>query len=218
MTDSRGLRPPHLSTVLLPDRQQGTEAPHLSTVLLPDRQQGTEAPHLSTVLLHDRQQGAAGSTQQRRPYSQGQGGHRARPVGATGRDKADIGPVLWELQPGTRRTSGPSCGSYSQGQGGHRARPVGATARDKVDIGPVLWELQAEKSACNSTPEGCVLLATNATWNTPASPAAGMTTQAETMHQLVASEVARARQVAAEEHQQHTARHRGHSSKSSPGR
>ena len=47
---------------------------------------GTEAPHLSTVLLRDRQQGAAGSTQQRRPYSQGPGGHRARPVGATGRE------------------------------------------------------------------------------------------------------------------------------------
>ena len=78
------------------------------------------------------------------------------------------------------------------------------TARDKVDIGPVLWELQAEKSACNST---------NAASNTPVSPAAGTTTQAGTMHQLVASEVARARQVAAEEHQQHAARHRGHSSK-----
>ena len=135
---------------------------------------GTEAPHLSTVLLRDRQQGAADSTQQRRPYS--------------------------------------------QGQGGHRARPVGATARDNVDIGPVLWELQAEKSACNSTPEGCAHLATNATLSTPASPVAGTTTQAGTMHQLEASEVAWARQVAAEEHQQHTARHRGHSSKSSPGR
>ena len=118
---------------------------------------GTEAPHLSTVLLRDRQQGAAGSS----------------------------------------------------------AVPTG---RDKVDIGPALWELQAEKSACNSTPEGCAHLATNAASSTPASPAAGATTQAGTMHQLVASEVARARQVAAEEHQQHTARHRGHSSKSSPGR
>ena len=42
-----GTEAPHLSTVLLRDRQQGTEPPpppHLSTVLLRDRQQGTEAP------------------------------------------------------------------------------------------------------------------------------------------------------------------------------
>ena len=47
---------------------------------------GTEAPYLSTVLLRDRQQGAASSTQQHRPHGQGQGGHRARPLGATGRE------------------------------------------------------------------------------------------------------------------------------------
>ena len=47
---------------------------------------GTEAPHLSTVLLRDRQQGAAGSTQQRRPYSQGSGGHRGAGIGSRSQD------------------------------------------------------------------------------------------------------------------------------------
>ena len=64
---------------------------------------GTEAPDLSTVLLRDRQQGTAGSTQQRRPYGQGQGGHQARPVGATGRDLPAIqhqrGVRIWQQIP-----------------------------------------------------------------------------------------------------------------------
>ena len=65
------------------------------------------------------------------------------------------------LRPPTYQQS--CCVTDSRGQQAALSSAV-PTARDQVDIGPVLWELQAEKSACNSTPEGCAHLATKSLW------------------------------------------------------